>query len=187
MGKFQPVFLLLLSLLITGCATQQNEAPVAQVQPQEASDNHASFTNSQFSVEYPDGWEVKEQQQLGIISFISPKETELDSFRENFNAYAAATQPGFGLDDYAQLGVEQLEEALDEFKLTSLKPATLSGIPARRIEYTAMSRGQKLNYVQVTAVKGDFIYTLTYSGISSKYGTYEAQMERAIKSFKIKP
>lgn len=143
------------------------------------------------SLEYPEGWSVKENPAAGVVvAFGSPKESLNDTFVDNVNVSVSdlSSQPQLTLDEITDLWRKQTEGDLSAgtFRLLEIKPATLAGAEAKRLVYTYSLQGREIKGLVVIAQKGDKAYVITYSAEKTSYDKFVSAANTLVSSFQVK-
>ncbi len=146
------------------------------------------YKNDDYGIEvrYPRDWSLKEDYEGTVAIFLAPKETSLDIFQENVNIVVQDfSEHPMTLKDYTEVAKFQLQGFFNNVKIIEDKSAKISGLPAHKITYEASS-DYPLKITHFWTVKGDKVYTFTYTSELSRYNNYLAQVIPMIYFFKIK-
>jgi hypothetical protein len=93
---------------------------------------------------------------------------------------------GLTLRQYTDLSLPQLKQALPGSKVLSLRPGTLSGVPASQLIYTAPQGALKLYFTQTYAVVGGRAYLLTGTTVQGQEAGLNPAMATFVKAFRIR-
>jgi len=133
---------------------------------------------------YPADWD---QQVTGeSVNFLSKLVDGNDIFRDNVGIIVQdlSAQPGdFGMAQFEQISLDQLEANITGYSLISKKDATLDKLPARRLDYTGTLEGNTLRYVQVWTIQDRKAYIITFVGNLEEFAEKEKQLNRILDSF----
>ncbi len=111
-----------------------------------------------------------------------------DGFRANINV---VREPSRGLNDAGTVAEHELvglkAVAPQAHGFSAIRKLTLDGSPARGVDYVNRPvGGPPLRQYQVFALHGDKIYTVTYTALSSRYGTSLAAMQQVLAAWRWK-
>lgn len=140
-----------------------------------------------FSIRYPSAWQMVPHPQAGAsVVFVSPKETALDTFRENVNISIQDLPMEIssikGLTDTILL---QMTKVFPNIKVAQSLPVEFGGHKGNRVLFVA-DQPEKVRILTVWTVKGaSKAYILTYMATGKAYPTYLPLVEEMIKSFRL--
>ena len=95
------------------------------------------------------------------------------------------------LDSLTKQNLALANQTLSNFQLIESNKTTFGDSPANRIIYTFIdpstraSSTSQFQSMNIWTIKGDNIYTLSYSQPTSEYGRYIPIVQRMIESFEI--
>jgi hypothetical protein len=140
-----------------------------------------------FELECPLGWTIQEpgQNVLDLVAgFLAPGE-DLSSIRNYVTVQVVPLPPdgGMTLDRYTQGVRKNLNRTYQGFNLLSEREQFLSGIPGRQLIYEMTSDGSAYRIMTVYAIRGDWVYALTYYALDDGYANCEAQASELMRSF----
>jgi eukaryotic-like serine/threonine-protein kinase len=173
--------------------------------------NNNNTTNSKFSVydndnlrikiSYPSEWNPTLKRSSSNFTFIEfvqnmsnstghQQHTPLSSFItlsiENISDVTTRT-----LDSLTKQNLAIANQTLSNFQLIESNKTAFGDSPANRIIYTFIdpstraSSTSQFQSMNIWTIKGDNIYTLSYSQPTSEYGRYIPIVQRMIESFEI--
>ncbi|MBR5314689.1 MAG: DcrB-related protein [Clostridia bacterium] len=92
------------------------------------------------------------------------------------------------LDDYVKKYTDELTTNLDDFQMIEGYPQKmiLSGVEAKKIEYTASLAGNTYKFMQVICIKGATIYYFTYTALSENFDTNAEDVQKILDNFAFK-
>lgn len=140
-----------------------------------------------FTVKYPGAWQVFAHPQAGAaVAFVAPKETALDTFRENVNItiedLPLETSSLKGLTDKITL---QMTKVFPNVTIAQSIPIDFGGRKGHRVLF-AIDKPDKIRILTVWTVKGaDKAYIFTFMAAAKSYPTYLPLIEAMIKSFEL--
>ncbi len=140
-----------------------------------------------FSISYPATWAYEENKGGAAIIFFSPKENDLDFFKENVNVVVQDISANpMELKEYSELAIKQMELVFaDNFVLLDSGVTFLSGQGAYKIVFLGKGPDTELKYMSAWTIKGHTAYQVTYTALSSQYDRYLLQVKRMLISFRI--
>jgi len=139
-----------------------------------------------FSIKYPSTWEKKEKLRDFIVVFLAPLENESDKFRENLSLMVSNLfMQTMDLSDYVNFSIDQLREAILDFRLFEKTQTKISKIPAYKIVYSGKRKQMNIKIMQHYAIKRNKVYLITYTAEKDKYEMYLKSLQKMIKTFKI--
>jgi eukaryotic-like serine/threonine-protein kinase len=134
-----------------------------------------------FDIRYPQEWEIK--QISGIVVFLSPLDSQNDTFRENVNVVVEDLGSN-------RVTVEQYVKAADDvwmrsdstLKFENAKKTKLNGEDA----FYTIAVNEKIKYKQYKLVKNNQAFIITYTSEPEKFNQFLNIAETIMASFKIK-
>ena len=134
--------------------------------------------------QYPSNWAIKENQMGSLVAFVSPRESESDSFMENVNLLLENTPPDTSLEKYNSYGLEMLKKVVTDFNIIESNDTTLGGLPASNMIYTGRMGEFNLKYFQVWTLKDGKAYVCTYTADQKSFDKYLPVAKNVIDSLK---
>jgi len=89
------------------------------------------------------------------------------------------------LSDYVNFSIDQLREAILDFRLFEKTRTKISKIPAYKIVYSGKRKQMNIKIMQHYAIKRNKVYLITYTAEKDKYEMYLKSLQKMIKTFKI--
>jgi hypothetical protein len=123
-----------------------------------------------------------------VVAIVSPLENESDFGFENMNIVIQniSELPPISLTDLVNANVEGMKVGFESFEIVKpMKEIIVDGKPAISFVFTGMIGGVNQKDLQVYTIKGDIVYTLTFSAVPETYSTYEPIFEKMVQSFRI--
>jgi hypothetical protein len=150
--------------------------------------NWLSFKDpaGEFTVKYPDNWEMTTQEEVHAVTFMSAQDTATDQFRENANVVVQdlSAQPTT-LAEYTEATKNWVKESNGVIQLE--REITFADNPSFEIAYTmpanAIGIDLELMFHQVWFIKNNKAYLLTYTAQPDSYRKYEEHAAGIFKSF----
>lgn len=140
-----------------------------------------------FSISYPATWSYEENKGGAAVIFFSPKENELDFFKENVNVVIQDISANpLDLNAYTALAIKQMRLVFeDNFVVIESAPAFVAGRGAHRLVFIGKGPDTELKYMSVWTLDGMTAYQITYTALSSQYDRYVGEMKRMVSSFRV--
>lgn len=156
----------------------------------EAKDGYAVYENAALGLkaEYPAKWQTLEDVRGVAVVFHSLLESAEDKYNDNVHVIVedVSGQPGLTVDAYAESGVAKLPAALADFRLVGNKSDTVSGRPARLIEYTGRRGDFQLHFLQAVTIANGNAFLITYVAEEGSYAKHLPAAKRVLASVAIK-
>jgi PsbP-like protein len=179
---FIGVFYLAVEVLCTGNPFLNSVLAQDSVQSLPTTQPFIAYTNSKFSLQYPENWKLQEDK-VGVW-FISPVD-ESGNFRvEAIPAYNRTLSEIIGSQFNGNNG----------FKILSANESTIDGIPANLVKYSfktqsssgfLMSRTYDSVGMEISALKNNTLYTVTYLSSPENFDVYLPIIKEMINSLVI--
>lgn len=181
---------IVLSLFVAVVGAAVYFAAPAKPDAREAQDGYAVYENADYGLkaEYPARWQTLEDVRGVAVVFHSPPESAEDKYNDNVNIIVEDVpgQPGLTAEAYAERGITGLRGSLEDFRLLGNKSDTVSGRPARLIEYTGRRGDFRLHFLQAVTVAGGNAYLITYVAEEDSYAKHLPAARRILASVAIK-
>lgn len=144
---------------------------------------------SDYSVKYPNSYELDKSGQIGtkFILFSKPTSPQ-DMFRENVNLMIQdLTAQNVDLDMYVKISEEQIKAMLTESKMIESKRLTdHKNKQFQRLIYIGKQGQLMLKWHQYYWVENKKAYVLTLTCEANQYDKYVSEGENIMKTFTIK-
>lgn len=164
-----------LVVLTAGCTSNVgNQTPSA---PTNTYDSAKGFT-----ITYPSDW-IKDVPKSGPISVLFRMPTNNPS--ENLNVQVWNRSANETLDNRTASILAAVQD-FSNYTEIAAGNATLGGIPAYRVSYTATYDGAYLKFTQIWTIQDGKEYLITYKADPRDFDTYASTAQQMIDSFKIK-
>lgn len=140
-----------------------------------------------FSIRYPAAWSWEENKGGAAVIFFSPKDNELDFFKESVNVVVQnITDNPMNLKDYSEQAIKQMEVVFEEnFIVLESGPTFIAGRPAYKLIFIGKGSDTELKYMSVWTLEGLTAYQITYTALASQYDRYIGEMKRMVNSFRV--
>ena len=150
--------------------------------------NWKTYEVSDYSIQYPDSWELNQNGQMGTsLILFSPLESRKDKFRENINLLIQDLS-GYNLDlnEYAKISEGQIKTLVTNSILIESKRIKNGSNEYQRVIYTGDQGIFHLKYEQFFWVKNDKAYILTLTCEQDKFSVFKKVGEEILNSFMFK-
>jgi hypothetical protein len=136
-------------------------------------------------IKYPRNWDVAKGYEGTLVTFVSPKEDPLDTFRENLNiSVADLSQKPMPLNEYTQIAIKQMAAVFNNIEVTESKPVTFAGQAAYKYTIRA-PQPDDLYLTFIWFIKDNDAYTITYAGQMLRLELYKDKFDEMLRSFSI--
>lgn len=147
-------------------------------------------TKGGFSFSYNDLWEKQLVNNQPVFLTKGDKK-DGTNFRNNLNVIVQdLSQNPMSLEDYHNLTLQQMQQALGENTITSDKGIIIGGVKAKELIYTIpkdISKGNflELKLKQVYLIKNSKAYLITYTAKSKDFAKYLKSANSFFTTFKL--
>jgi eukaryotic-like serine/threonine-protein kinase len=155
----------------------------------EIAGNFASYENldNGFKMKYPDNWNKQEEYNPisgELVQFISPSESSADKFQERL---IVTVEPSSDrtLYDYVKLSKQEILNLDKNARIIEEGESTVAGKNGYKIIYTTKTGDRELKKLEVSTLKNDKAYLITYEAEVGNYEKFLPDVEKAIKSLEI--
>lgn len=154
----------------------------------EMPENWKELNEPDYSIQYPDTFDLDKSGQMGISFILLSKQTsEQDLFRENLNLLIQdLTEQNIDLDKYVEISERQINTMIPDGNLIESKRLTDKNKKYQRVVYTGRQGPFDLKFQQYFWIENNKAYVLTFTCDKSQYDNYVSVGEEIIKTFMIK-
>ena len=172
---------LLFSFITFGQTTQKNTVKATEI-------GWKVLNETNYSIQYPDNWELNKSGQMGSSFFIFSKTTSpQDKFRENVNLIIQSLQgQKIDLDKYVEISEGQIKTMITNGNIIESKRLKINGHEFQKVRYTGDQGIFKLKFEQYYWVLNGQAYVLTFTCEKNQFETYKQTGEKILNSFRIK-
>lgn len=149
--------------------------------------SYADFYDSYYKIriKYPKSWTVKSDLAGTIVTFLSPKENELDSFSENLNISVQDIEPNMTLEKFSRIAAGQMEAVFERgLQVVKSEPFQFAGFTAYNYELHS-TQEPMLDIRFVWFFKDSRAYVITYVTQSFQSKKYSGTFKEMMRSFSI--
>jgi serine/threonine-protein kinase len=139
-----------------------------------------------FTIKYPDGWGVAENQMGTVVIFSTPLENALDVFAENLNVVVQNISPDMTFREYTETAVKQLQAVFPSvMTVETVEPATLSGQKAAKLIYVGKGDQADIKMMHMWTLSGTKAYILTFAATERDFDRFYPLVKKSFNSFRI--
>lgn len=140
------------------------------------------------AIKYPAQWIVDEKTKGVVVSFIAPKENDLDIFQENVNIVIQdIPDTKMDIKGFSETAITSIKSVFRNALVdVESVPMSLAGYPAHKYVYILKAPQMELKLMHVWLIKGLNVYQITYTAFASQFEKYEGDVKRMIRSFRVK-
>lgn len=157
-----------------------------QVLAQEQLLTHEDITTG-ISIQFPSNWE-KSVNLDNFVTFRAPPETDTRIYPAALGLkIQELASKSVLLQEVSKVQISELKKSNPNLEFSESTSATLAGIPAYRVVFTATDNNQvERKAMQIWTIIDNKAILITYKAQPDKYSTYLPTIERMIGSFQAK-
>jgi eukaryotic-like serine/threonine-protein kinase len=182
------VLIVIISYVYPTVATKQT---VFAQQPTTSNMSLLAYANSTFGIklQYPSSWDkeqngTRQDTETDVVTFSPPAINSNASLDVTIDDIS--DEKGIALTQYASSSISDLKQSLKSFKLVGLTTNNvLAGLPAYKSVYTYTDQNTIFKDMEIGAIKGNKVYSLTYEAGINEYNDYLPIIQKMIDSFEI--
>lgn len=150
-----------------------------------AADPASRYTNKEkgISIEFPAGWDAREDYYGTLVAALSPFEGPEDDFQENVNIVLEELPPGMTLDEYVSHSIKNLDFFLTDAEIHEKGLFSGGGKKAWWVIYSHRMGKLNLKAMSYTFIVGNTAYIITSTSQPEKFDKYRARFDAASRSF----
>lgn len=138
-----------------------------------------------FSINFPDGWEIRTMEDGWITFAVTEFESEDDPWAEAVVVDVYEQQLGFDLDEFFNDEFSKMAAGAEEFHEEERGEATLDGERARWILYTYyMDEVGDMKVIEYFLVKGKRAYIVSGDSPADRFSEFEEVFVSSARSFR---
>jgi len=140
-----------------------------------------------YSIKYPSNWSIDKNEKDATVIFLSPKDNELDIFRENVSVIVQnISNNPLDLNSYSKLAIKQMT-AVFEDNLVILDSGQVRFAKSKgfRFEFIGMGKQDDMHFLIYWTIRGLKAYQVTYTALNPYYKDHLLKVKMMINSFKI--
>jgi hypothetical protein len=138
-----------------------------------------------FSVQFPQGWEVRKRLFATAVVAWRPRGTEASTFRENMKITSEGLPASVTLDDYWTATQAVGPRMQPGFQVVEASSATVSGVPAKRAVYVRRQDGTALRVIVYLALHQNQAFTLTCSFREETFAQYAQACDATARTLRL--
>ncbi len=181
MKLIQFLALFFFSLVVCGQSSPTNEVI-------ETKANWKSLNETDYSIKYPENWELNTSGMMGMSFILLSKQTSSqDNFRENVNLLVQdLTGQNINLDKYVKISEGQIKTMITNGNLIESKRQIVNELEFQKVIYTGDQGIYNLKFEQYYWIKKEKAYVLTLTCKIDQFDQYKETGEKILKSFILK-
>jgi hypothetical protein len=154
----------------------------------EIPENWKLLDESDYSIQYPDTFDIDKSGQMGLSFVLLSKQTsQQDLFRENVNLVIQdLTGQSIDLDKYVAISEGQIKSMITDGNLLESKRLTDKNNEFQRVIYTGKQGQFDLKWEQYYWVKNKKAFVLTLTCEMNQYDEYVSVGDQIMATFMIK-
>ena len=158
------------------------------IQQTEIPKDWKSLENSDYSIQYPDTFELNTSGEMGLSFILLSKQTsQLDPFRENINLIEQdLTNQNINLDKFMEISIGQIKTMFNNASIIESKRVINGNYEFHKITYSATQGQFNLQFVQYCWIIDQKAYVLTFTSEQNQFDNYIKIGEKIMNTFKIK-
>jgi len=183
MKKIQLLGLPLLFICLIACGPEaQNKSE------RETKNGWKSFDESDYSIQYPENWELDKSGRMGMnLVLMSKQSSQQDNFKENVNLVIQDLKDqNMNLDNYVELSEGQIKTMLTNSVLIESKRKHANESEFHKVIFTGVQGIYNLKFEQYYFIKNGKAYVLTLTCEEVKFEDYKETGEEIMNSFRLK-
>ena len=144
-----------------------------------------TLTDSLYTIQYPENWEMNYTGQLGLsFLVISPEENDEDQFRENLSlVIQGMNADDSSLKDFAEDNTYQIVDMITNGKIVDNEEATINGVTFREVTYSGNQNNMDFINTQRFYFHNNNAYVLTFTCAAEHYDQFKPLMKRLMDTF----
>lgn len=174
--KIGPLFLLLLIVLLAGCA--------------EETALEETFSTDYFAVNYSSEWHVVTEQYVGMSEFVMFyfRDEHFDEQREEgINGIGIVVEENVRFTAEQYHAADDLEEMLGGIEILDSGPIELAGIEGHERTYTTQINGDHVQFREIIIIDEDnTAYNITFYAREAQVQEYQSEVDSFLSSFELK-
>jgi hypothetical protein len=167
--------------------SSQKESKTEEIKT-EIPENWKTLSESDYSIQYPDTFDLDKSGQMGMSFILLSKQTsQQDLFRENVNLLIQdLSGQNIDLDKYVEISEGQIKTMITDGNLIESKRMSDNNKELQRVIYTGKQGQYDLKWQQFYWVENKKAYVLTLTCEINQYDNYVSVGEKIMKTFTIK-
>ena len=170
---------------LTYAVAQKNAA----IDPEKIKWKNYTTADKLLRARVPVDWELDEKFMTFNLFIKAAYENDADRFSENISIYYQEMKGGTPeqrLKSYASEAKMQITRLLGDGEMTEPRYFSLKGVPACEFVCVSSQDGMKLKWKQLCIIKGDRIFTMTFTATMEDFSRYVHVADIIMQSLEIK-
>ena len=150
-------------------------------------DGWKSLTENNYSIDYPDDWELNKSGQMGTnFILFSPLTSKQDQFKENVNLIIQdLTGHNLNLDKYVEISENQIKTIITDGEILENKRIKTETLKYQKVIYTGKQGIFNLKFEQYYWVVGNNAFVLTLTCEKNQFDNHKTIGEKILNSFNL--
>ncbi len=180
------LFILWLSACTINSSKHNNTDNIGSWSLQKTIDGFLSYHNSHanFSIQYPQNWELQENTLGSQVLFLSPQNSG-DLFRENVSVVTENLNDNITVDSYYDAAKVHLQKFINNFEEISNKNMNIGNLNAKIVEYIGTQGTYNLKRQQIFLIKNQTAYIITYTASRNHFDDTLDLVQKMVESISI--
>ncbi len=177
---------LFFSLFLVSITLAQKEAAI---DPAKIKWKNHTTADKLLRARIPTDWEADEKFMTFNLFLKSAYESDEDRFAENISVYYQELKGGTPeqrLQTYVNEAKIQITRLMGDGEMTAPRFFNLKGVPACEFVCVSNQDGMKLKWKQLCLIKGDRIFTMTFTAALEDFSRYVHVADIVMQSLEIK-
>jgi hypothetical protein len=186
--KQLPVLVLYVLMIAVVACGQTSQKKIKSEVKTETPENWKSLDEPDYSIQYPDTFEIDKSGQMGMRFILLSRQTsQKDLFRENVNLIIQdLSGQNIDLDKYVEISEGQIKTMIPDGHLLESKRLTENNKAYQSVIYTGKQGQFNLKWQQFYWVAHKKAFVLTLTCEEDQYDKYVSVGEEIMKTFRIK-
>lgn len=137
-----------------------------------------------FSIKFPEGWEIQVEDYGYTVSAYSPLDSEDDILYETISVSVEDLMVNVDLDEYFDAVNRTSQSQLAYFDLESTETVMLGNVRAKKAVFSYYDQGEMVRSVGYCIIKGRKAYLITCISDDYSYDSYAQEFASAAESFR---
>lgn len=139
-----------------------------------------------YTIQFPDGWEVEEDSSGAEMVGISPSEGDGDTFSENITIITEYMPEGMAFDEYVQANIDSCGSLSDSPEEVTSGKTSIGGMDARWIKYPYGFGEDKITLMMYVVERNGKAYMISGAAKYGNFDKYSEIFEKTAGTFRLK-
>lgn len=139
-----------------------------------------------YTIQFPDGWEVQEDYSEAEMVGISPAEGDDDKFLENVTVMTEYLPEDMTFDEYVQINIDSCGSLSDSPEEVMSGKTDIGGMGAKWIKYPYGFGEDKIMMIMYVVERNGKAYMINGAAKYGNFDNYKAIFEKTAETFRLK-